>query len=50
MAKPVDKARQIRYNFYGIFGYWSISNYTMDCGLFGVCFLFSGHKNGAAAP
>ena len=22
----------------------------MDCGLFGVRFLFSGHKNGAAAP
>ena len=23
MAKPVDKARQIRYNFYGILIYWT---------------------------
>ncbi|MFR9027512.1 MAG: hypothetical protein ACLVIR_06580, partial [Clostridium sp.] len=26
------------------------SYYTMDCGLFGVRFLFLGHKNGAATP
>ena len=30
--------------------YFVILNYTMDCGLFGVRFLFLGHKNGAAAP
>lgn len=30
--------------------YLVILNYTMDCGLFGVRFLFFGYKNGAAAP
>ena len=49
MAKPVDKVRRIRYDFYGILIYLTYL-YTMDGGLFGVLFLFLGYKNGAAAP
>lgn len=50
MVKPVDKVRQIRYNFLWYFNLLVIIYYTTDGRLFGVCFSVFRHKNGAIAP
>ncbi len=51
MAKPVDKARRIRYNFYGILIYSTYLIIPWMAGSSEPAFLFVfRHKNGAIAP
>ena len=50
MAKPVDKVRQIRYNFLWYFNLFVITCYTTDSRFFGACFSIFRHKNEAIAP
>ena len=50
MAKPVDKARQIRYNFYGILIYWTYLIIPRMAGSSESAFLFLDTKNRAVAP
>ena len=50
MAKPVDKARRIRYNSYGILIYLAYLIIPRMAGSSEPAFLFSGIKSGAVAP
>ena len=50
MAKPVDKACQIRYNFYDILIYFTYLIIPRMEGSLGSAFLFLDRKNGAIAP